>query len=452
MQKNEVYEIEIGDLTVEGNGVGRIDGMAVFVPKLLPGERAKISIIKVAKRYAVGRLVSLIKPSPYRVEPPCEAFPRCGGCSLQHLSYAGQLNFKYERVKRCFSSIGKCAPEVSFPLPCRLPFAYRNKAAVPVRHTKEGLRIGCFARRSHEIVETGRCLLQSAGSDRCVHAVRRWMEENGIAPYDEQTGNGFVRHIVVRRTAMEEYMVGIVTTQAEQFPCAKELIRELRLAEDGVMSVVWNLNSDPGNVILGRETRVLFGAPCVREVIGSLQFDISLNTFLQVNHAQTELLYTQVRKMAMLNKKQVVVDLYCGAGTISLFLAGSARKVYGVEVVEQAVKDARRNALLNGVENAEFFTGDAGEIFPSILEREEKIDCVVVDPPRKGLEERVIDQIAQSGADRVVYVSCDPATLARDAARFLERGWRTWFVQPVDLFPQTTNIECVAMLTKEPKQ
>lgn len=447
LTKNQMAEIEISDITVDGLGVGRVDGMAVFVADMLPGEKGDIKIIKTAKSYAVGRSESVTEVSPEREVPVCKVFKECGGCTLQHLSYIGQLGVKHERVKSCMEKIAKCPVPVNFPLPAKQPLRYRNKTAFPVHRGENGVEIGCYKAHSHTVVDAKVCFLQSERADVCVEAVRRWMQEYDVPAYDETTGEGLVRHVVVRVTSFGDIMVALVIN-GTVIPHQRELVRALRLNVPEILSILLNTNRERGNVILGRETQVIFGTDRLVETIKGLDFSISLHTFLQVNHAQTELLYTQVLKFAKIFPDEVVADLYCGAGTISLLAAQLAKKVVGIEIVPEAVEDARANAQANNIENAEFLLGDCAEIFPQILEKEGRLDVIIADPPRKGMDARVIQAISDSAAKRLVYVSCDPATLARDTALLMEQGWAAQVCQPVDMFPQTTNIETVVLLSK----
>ncbi len=451
LNKNEIYDIEINDLTVDGLGIGRIDGMAVFVADMLPGEQGQVKIIKTAKNYAVGRRESVTTVSPERVAPPCPVFKQCGGCTLQHMDYFAQLRAKHAHVQDCIRKFAKIDAPVNFPLPAKQPFGYRNKTSFPVSKGKDGAEIGCYRAKTHLVINTERCLLQPVQADQCIEIIRQWMNTYGVSAYDEATGQGLVRHAVVRSTVYGDIMVGLVIN-GNEIPHEKELIRGLRVNLPEVMSVVLNSNREKGNVILGQETRAIFGSDRIRENINGLDFDISLNTFLQVNHDQTELLYNQVFKLARIFPDEVVADLYCGAGTITLHAAKLAKKVFGIEIIPQAIEDANNNAKINGIENAVFICGDCAEAFEKILQKEGKLDVVIVDPPRKGLDAKVINEIVLSGAKRVIYVSCDPATLARDLALFAENDYAAQVVQPVDLFPQTTHVEtCVLLSHKNPQ-
>ncbi|MBQ9941678.1 MAG: 23S rRNA (uracil(1939)-C(5))-methyltransferase RlmD [Christensenellaceae bacterium] len=449
LKKNEIYEIEITDLTVEGLGIGRVDGMAVFVSNMLPGEKGETKIIKVAKNYAIGRCESISEVSPQREVPPCPVFKACGGCTLQHLSYIGQLEAKHRHVENCIRKLAGIDTPVNFPLPCKHPLRYRNKTAFPVMRDYKGrLQIGCYQNHTHTVVDAGSCLLQSEAADKVIELVRQWMEKYNVSAYSEFTGEGLVRHVVVRTTVDGDMMVGLVIN-GDDIPEKMQLIRGLRLNLPEIMSIVLNENRSRGNVILGEKTWPIFGGDRIRERISTLEYDISLNSFLQVNHDQTELLYTQVLKFARLLPNQTAVDLYCGAGTITLQAARVAGKVYGVEIVPQAIEDAKRNAQLNGMENVRFVLGDCKEGFAQVKAEAGDIHTVIVDPPRKGLEPSVIEDIADAAPGRIVYVSCDPATLGRDLRAFCKRGYEVTQIQPVDMFPQTMHIETVVALERK---
>ena len=450
LQKDRIYELQAGDLTTEGKGVGRAEGVAVFVEGLLPGERGAVCITKTAKNYAEARLVERLTQSENRVIPPCPYFGICGGCQLQHSSYIGQLTYKNDRVESCMRKIAKIPEDavLNFPLPAREHYGYRNKASLPIAQGKGGIEIGYYRKKSHDLIDIKKCALLSPGMNDAITLVRDFANACQIPAYDERTGKGLLRHLILRETSAGEMMVGLVIN-AESLPHAKELIRSLRINLPQVYSIVQSVNRKKGSAILGEHTEVLFGAERIVEEIGGLLFDISLNTFLQVNHEQCELLYQTALKLARILPGEVVVDLYCGAGTISLCAAKLAGQVYGIEVVPEAVLDAQANARKNGIENAAFFCADCAEGFEKVAKRVGKIDVVIVDPPRRGLEKKVIGDIVKAAPGRVVYVSCDPATLARDLALFQQSGYVPRFIQPVDMFPQTVHIETAALLMRE---
>lgn len=453
MQRNDICEIEATDLTIEGKAVGRVDGMAVFVDGLLPGERGRARVAKTAKNYAEAELLERLNDSPDRVLPPCPYFGVCGGCQLQHSSYIGQLNYKNTRVQGCMHRIAKISDDVvlNFPLPARQHFGYRNKAALPIVQGENGIEIGYYKQKSHELIDIKKCALLPEEMNDAITLVRDWANEYGLTAYCEQTGKGLLRHLVLRYSAAGEMMVGLVIN-GDQLPYAKELIRNLRINLPEVYSVLVNKNTERSAQILGSETQAIFGSERILEEIAGLSFDISLNTFLQVNHDQTELLYQTVFKLARILPGEVVADLYCGAGTMSLYAAKLGAKVYGIEIVPQAVADAKANAEKNGLERAEFYCADCADGFAQIADKAGKIDVVIVDPPRRGLDQKVIEDIAAYTPGRVVYVSCDPATLARDLALFRQKGYAPRFIQPVDMFPQTTHVETAVLLRKEAEE
>lgn len=444
LKKNRVCEVTAEDITTEGAGIGRIDGAVVFVPDLLPGESARVKIIKAAKKYFVARVEERWNTSPARREPPCAVFKRCGGCTLMHMNYESQLELKRNRVQECLARIGGVKTEKLYIEGSEKELCYRGKAALPVREQKGEVCIGGFAARSHEVINTARCMLQPQKADVLIEALREWMKKYGISAYDENRHRGFVRHIVIRVMSDGKAMAAVVIN-ADSVPHEKELADMMILA--GADCVLLNINKRRTNVILGENTRTLAGEPRLTERICGVELRISLHTFLQVNHAQCEKLYEKAAEFLEPKPHETIADLYCGAGSITLFLAPKCRKIYGIEVVPQAIEDARYNAELNRADNVSFICADAGKGF-SCIAREAELDAIVVDPPRKGLDSDVISQIAACGANRVVYVSCDPATLARDVKLFSEKAFVLRRVAAVDMFPQTTHVETVVLLSK----
>ncbi len=447
-EKNDIITLEAQDITAEGAGVGRADGMAVFVNGLIKGETAEVKIIKRLKSYAVGRIEKLVSPSPFRAEPECPVFKECGGCTHQHMSYAAQLEAKTGTVKSCLK---KFSGTDASPLPC-LPspesIRYRNKISMPLRYDS-GIKMGCYKKRSHEVVDAPDCLIAKKELCTAADIVREFAEKHDISIYDEGTGKGLLRHVVARTTSDGEIMLGLVIN-GKTLPYAEALISAVREKAPAVSTVVINENTSRGNVILGRKSTPIYGTGRIRERILDCVFDISLNTFLQVNHAQTERMYSHVLSL-LGDDAGVVCDLYCGAGTITLNAARAAKKIYGAEIVPQAVEDAKRNAAINRIENAEFLCADCEKALPEIIKKEGKLDAVIVDPPRKGLSPSVISGIAKSGAARVIYVSCDPATLSRDLGIFTGYGYSAKSVQPFDMFPMTGHVETVCCLYHQKK-
>ncbi|MGD6817973.1 23S rRNA (uracil(1939)-C(5))-methyltransferase RlmD [Metabacillus sp. 113a] len=449
VQKNEFYDVTFEDLTHEGAGVAKVQGFPIFVQNVLPGERAKIKIIKVKKGFAFGRLMELTEESPERVEAPCPIYKECGGCQLQHLSYKGQLDFKRKQVENVLSRIGKLDLDrvtVHPTLGMNDPWNYRNKAQVPVGEREGGLVAGFYQQRSHEIIDMQKCLIQQAENDDVVQAVKEICSRRGIRAYREDTHKGWLRHIMVRYGQVSGEMMVVFVTKTNHFPHKNEIIEEITSRFGQVKSIVQNINNKLTNVIFGDETNVLWGEEYIYDSIGDIRFAISARSFYQVNPEQTKVLYDKALEYAELTGEETVIDAYCGIGTISLFLAQKAKKVYGVEIVPEAIEDAKRNAELNGLSNAEFGVGEAEVVIPNWYKKGIKADTIVVDPPRKGCDEALLKTILDMKPKRVVYVSCNPGTLARDLQVLEQGGYETVEVQPVDMFPQTMHCEAVAKI------
>ena len=450
LRKNDVFEMTCDAFGQDAQGVCRHEGMAVFVPGLLPGERALVRIVKPEKRYAFGRVERLLETSPDRREPPCPIYKRCGGCSCQHMSYEASLRFKREQVQALLERVGGLDIGVPPVLGMAHPFAYRNKGAYPVAQGKDGPACGFFAPRSHDLVPLpeGGCLIQGEDSARAVQAVLRWMRQTGASAYDETTGRGLVRHIMTRSTTAVGLMVVPVVTDAT-IPQPELLIRLLREAVPGLESVCLSVNRRRTNVILGDELHTLWGKAVMEDTLGGLRFSISPLSFFQVNPVQTEQLYGLALEYAQLTGSETVVDAYCGAGTISLLLAQKAKRVIGIEIVPQAIDNARENAARNGITNAEFLVGATEELLPRLVAEGLAPDVIVIDPPRKGCERAVLDAILAARPKRVVYVSCGAPTLARDAKYLCEHGYRAERVQCVDMFCWTGAVETVMSLVQQ---
>lgn len=450
VKKNEIHIVQIDGMTHEGQGVGRIDGFAVFVEGAIQGETVEIKIIKVAKNYCVGKLLRIIKPSADRVEPFCGVYKRCGGCNLQHLDYKAQLKFKENLVREAIKRIGKIDDvKVNETIGMQNPVKYRNKAQYPVGR-KNGITpiMGFYARRSHDIVESEFCAVQNEASDMARNVVNSFIRDKGVSVYDEATGNGIVRHVMTRVGFKSGEVMVVIVINGEDLPEKEELVKRLINGVKGVKSVVLNINRKATNVILGDRFITIYGKDYITDYIGEFAFRISLASFFQVNPVQTEVLYNKVLEYASLTGDEIVFDLYCGIGTISLFLAKRAKMVYGVEIVEEAVADARKNAELNGITNVEFMAGGAEAVVQMLYSRGVKADVAVVDPPRKGCEEGLLQALVSVKPRRIVYVSCNPATLARDLRYLNDNGYKAVEVQPVDMFPHTGHVECVVLITK----
>ncbi len=445
--------IKIHGLGSSGEGVGKIDGLAVFVEGALPGEEVLAEVEVRKKNYAVARLVEVVKPSAERVEPFCPLYEHCGGCQLQHMSYAAQLKWKRQQVVDAVERIGKLeGVEVFNTLGMENPLRYRNKMQFPVGTGDKGLGtrkliIGCYARGSHKIIDAPACPIQNLGNDKILAAVRTVAEKFRLQPYDEDTHKGFLRHVMGRVGSNGELMIVLVTA-AKSFPNEKNFVRALLKELPNVTSIQQNVQTFRNNVILGRDTRVLYGKPTIHDAIGGLSFNISARSFFQVNTAQAEVLYKTALDFANLRGNETIIDAYCGTGTISLFMARRARKVIGVEVVSSAVGDAIRNARENHIHNAEFIVGDAVKVLPRLRDAGTYAEVVVVDPPRAGCDKKVLETFAAMEPEKIIYVSCNPATLARDLKILEGLGYRTKKIQPVDMFPFTSHIEAVAQVFK----
>ncbi|MCA0970633.1 23S rRNA (uracil(1939)-C(5))-methyltransferase RlmD [Halobacillus litoralis] len=453
VQKNETVTLSFEDLTHEGNGVGKVDGYPLFVPYGLPGEEADVKVVKVKKNFGFGKLLNVKEESDDRVEPPCDVFYQCGGCQLQHMSYQMQLDMKQKQVKDNMKKIGHLEHVPVHPtVGMDDPWRYRNKVQIPVGQKEDGeLMTGFYQKRSHNIIDMDTCLIQDEMNDRMVESVRRIASKLGISAYDEETHRGTLRHIMVRTGQNTKDIMVVIVTKTKKLPHQDKLIDEIRDAFPNVKSIVHNVNNAKTNVILGKQTNVIFGDEYIYDTIGDIKFMISPLSFYQVNPTQTKALYDQALEYADLRGGETVIDAYCGIGTISLFLAQKAKKVYGVEIVPEAVTDAKKNARLNNMDNAEFYVGQAEELMPWWRNQGLRPDVIVVDPPRKGCDEELLKAMLDMEPERIVYVSCNPSTLARDLRLLEDGGYETKEVQPVDMFPQTSHVECVTWLEKKEK-
>lgn len=449
VEKNKDYVIDISGMGYEGEGVGKIENFTVFVQGALIGEKVKVKIVKVAKNYAYGKLLDIIETSNHRAEPVCSIYKNCGGCQLQHMSYEGQLEFKTQRVKEVIARIAKLNDvAVHNTLGMEQPYRYRNKVQLPVGKVNGELRIGFYAPRSHDIIGMDTCHIQDEVADKVVALTKEWMLKHNLEPYNELEDKGNIRHIMIRRGFKTSEVMVVVVTRDEKLPYSDEFVSLMQSNIEGLKSVIQNVNPKKTNVILGDKNKVLWGEAIITDYIGKFRFNISPLSFFQVNPTQTEVLYSKALEYAGLTGEEIVFDAYCGTGTISLFLSQKAKKVYGVEIVPQAIEDAKKNAVQNGVDNVEFLVGQSEKVIPELIDKGVKADVVVVDPPRKGCEKSLLEAISKMAPRRIVYVSCDPATLARDLGILEELGYRAVEVQPVDNFPQTAHIECVARIEK----
>lgn len=471
--KNEEVTVDIIGLTHDGEGVGRADGFTLFIQGALPGERVRAKVMKTKKQYGYARLIELLETSPDRQEPPCDIFKECGGCQLQHFDYAAQLEWKRQHVVDNLVRIGKLKvvgeggeavergeksnesdasqgivvhPTVGMDKSWR----YRNKASVPIgTHNASGeLIAGFYARGSHRIIDMDDCLIEHEYNDEVVRVVKRIGRELGVTPYDEETGRGVLRHVMARTGFVTGEIMVVLVTNVKKLPSADRWVERIRVELPGVKSIVQNVNTRETNVIFGDETRTLWGSDVIYDELDGIRFAISARSFYQVNPVQTVELYRKAVEYAGLTGNEDVIDAYCGIGTISLFLARKAGRVYGVEIVPEAIEDAARNAKLNGIDNATFEAGPAEVVIPRWREEGVTADVIVVDPPRKGCDPALLDTIMKMQPERVVYVSCNPSTLARDLRVLEDGGYKTVEVTPVDMFPWTVHVECCVLLER----
>jgi 23S rRNA (uracil1939-C5)-methyltransferase len=465
MQKNDIVTVTIEDIGVNGEGIGKINGYTLFIKDAVIGDVVEAKIMKAKKNYGYARLMNIIQPSLYRVEPQCQFAQKCGGCQIQEMSYEKQLEFKRNKVRENLERIGGFAPEllerVMEPIVgMDEPFYYRNKAQFPFGMDKEGEPVtGFYAGRTHDIIANTDCALGVPMNKEILELILGFMKKYGVLSYDEKTGKGLVRHVLIRYGFTTKEVMVCLVVNGKSIPYSEELVRELRKVE-GMTSITMSVNTKQMNVIMGESYEVLWGQGFITDYIGEIKYQISPLSFYQVNPVQTEKLYRLALDYADLQGDETVWDLYCGIGTISLFLAQKAKQVYGVEIVPQAIEDAKNNAKINGIENAEFYVGKAEEVLPGYYrecERENKgergwADVIVVDPPRKGCEETLLETMVEMRPGKIVYVSCDSATLARDLRYLSEGGYEVERVRAVDQFPMTVHVETVVLMSRVENQ
>ena len=455
MNKNEKIVVKIEDIGVNGEGIGKVEGYTLFVKDALISDTVEAVITKAKKNYGYAKMLKILDASPHRVERKCPVARQCGGCQIQELSYEAQLDFKTKKVYGNLERIGGFSPEfldtVMEPI-CGMeePFYYRNKAQFPIGTDREGnIVTGFYAGRTHQIIPNMECALGVSVNQKILQIIVDFMNQYGVSAYNEETGRGLVRHVLIRYGFTTKEIMVCLVINGDNFPKSEKLADKLVQIE-GMTSITYSVNKENTNVIMGKEIGVLWGQGYITDYIGDVKYQISPLSFFQVNPVQTEKLYGLALEYAGLKGNEIVWDLYCGIGTISLFLAQKAKKVYGVEIVPQAIDDARNNAKINGIENAEFFVGKAEEVLPEYYARYEKehgekayADVIVVDPPRKGCDETLLDTMVEMKPERIVYVSCDSATLARDLKYLCERGYEIQRVKPVDQFPHTVHVEVI---------
>ncbi|WP_053957690.1 23S rRNA (uracil(1939)-C(5))-methyltransferase RlmD [Inediibacterium massiliense] len=449
VKKGQVYDVLIHDIGENGEGIGRVDGFTVFVDGAVIEDEVKAKIEVVKKNYAIGKIIKLVKPSPFRIHPMCEYTRKCGGCQIQNIDYSMQLQLKTNKVKANIERIGKIKDAIIHDtIGMDHPYAYRNKAQFPVGMKDGQVQIGFYQKKSHNIIDLHNCYIQDEMNAKIIKVIRDYINNYNVPNYNEKSGKGIIRHIVTKVAFSTKDIMVVIVTNGRELPKKDILIENLLEEVPNIKSIVQNINSKKGNVVLGRECITLYGEEKIIDTIGTLKFNISPLSFFQVNPIQTKVLYEKALEYASLSGEEVVYDIYCGIGTISLFLAQKAKKVYGIEIVPQAIEDAKENAKLNDVENVEFFAGAAEEVVPRLYKEGILADVVVVDPPRKGCDEKVLDTIVKMNPEKIVYVSCNPSTLARDLKYLDENGYKTMEVQPVDMFPHTGHVETIIMMTK----
>ena len=451
LSKNKEYVVDIVDIGQGGVGIGKYEGFTVFVEGGLIQDKVKVRINKSKNNYAVGDIVEIIEKSPFRVDRICsDDLKDCGGCQIQELDYNKQLELKTNEVKQVISRIGKLENvEIHETIGMQSPCRYRNKAQFPIQNINGSTAIGFYKKKSHDVIPTDMCVIQHDINDKIIKIIKTYIQAYNVSIYNETTHTGVLRHLVTKVGFTTNEVMVVLVANGTNLPHLNELASVLKENILGFKTLVLNVNKAKTNVILGKENKVIYGNGKINDYIGDLVFEISPLSFFQVNPVQTEVLYNKALEYAELKENDTVFDIYCGIGSISLFLAQKATKVYGIEIVEDAIKDAKINAKLNNLNNVEFYVGKAEEVVPKMYSEGKTANVVVVDPPRKGCDEKVLDTIVSMKPDRVVYVSCNPSTLARDLAYLDERGYKCVEIQPVDMFPHTMHVECCAKIVKK---
>ncbi len=447
VQKNKEYIVTIIDYGCEGEGIAKIDNFTIFIPKAMKGETVRIIIVKVNTSHAFGKVLEIQTPSKARQDTDCGTFKRCGGCNLRHMKYEETLALKKDMVQNLVDKTLKSKIMVKDAIGMEKPYHYRNKAQYPVGYNKNGEMVtGVYAKRSHEIVEINACAIQMPISEQITKFILQWGKENGICAYNEKSRKGQLRHIVIKVGFRTKEVMCVLVTNEKNLPNETKLVETLKQKFPEIKTIVKNINNKNTNVIMGKENYILYGNGYIQDKLGDFIFTISPLSFYQINPIQTEKLYNLAIKKANLEKKDIVLDLYCGIGTIGTFASPQVKQVYGIEVVEQAIRDAKENAKLNKIENMQFYCGEVEEILEKVLQKENMVPNVVfVDPPRKGLDEVTIQNIRKLKPERLIYISCNPATLMRDLKQ-LEEEYDIRELQPVDMFPFTSHVEVVSVL------
>lgn len=448
-KKNDLITLEITQMTNEGSGLGRYEGIAIFVPASAVGDILLVRIVKVRTSFCYGKIEEILTPSPDRIPPDCPVSQRCGGCVFRHIRYEAELRHKQSFVQENLSRIGgiQVALEPIIPSPARQ--RCRNKAQYPVRMVDGHARAGFFAPRTHNLVPCEDCLLQPAGFAHILRTILSFADETNLSLYDEQTGKGLLRHIYIREGVRSGERMVCLVINGDTLPDAPRLVERLLACGENVVSILLNINRKATNVILGEKQRILYGSPFIVDTLCGLEFSISAHSFYQVNSKAAELLFAQAAEYAALDGTQTLLDLYCGTGIIGLSMAGRCKQVIGVEAVQQAVENAKAAAAHNGIENARFLCADAAQAAAQLRQEGVRPQVVILDPPRKGCGEPLLETVAQMQPERIVYISCNSATLARDCAALSQYGYRVARARPADFFPRTTHVETVCLLVQE---
>ena len=445
---NEHFEMKIIDMGAEGEGIGKINDYIVFVPQAVTGDTVEVELIKAKKNFGYGKLLRILEPSSIRMIPKCAVSKKCGGCQFQHITYEEQLKWKTKKVREALRRIGGLTEvAVKETIGMEIPYHYRNKAQYPIRKQDGVLKIGFFAQRSYHVIEAEGCDIQDLRNKQIIERVRAFLTKYNISIYNDETGEGLVRHLVIKTAYITKQIMVCLVINGTTLTHKEKLIERLQDIE-GLTSIVLNHNTDKTNNALSTSTTVIYGTDFIVDTIGELQFKISPLSFFQVNPLQTKILYDKVLEFADLKGTETVWDAYCGTGTIALFLAQKAKKVYGVEIIQEAIENAKENAALNHITNAEFFTGKAELIIPQLYQQGLEADCITLDPPRKGCDPKLLESLVTMSPKKIIYVSCDPATLARDVAYLSQKGYKVEQIQPVDMFPQTVHVETVVKLSR----
>lgn len=447
VKKNKEYLVEIIDQGFEGEGIAKIEGFTIFIEGAIKGEKCRILIVKVTSSHAFGKLVEILEKSKYRLEPDCATYKRCGGCNLRHIDYEETLNIKQNTVQNLVNKTLNNKIKVEMTVGMGNPYNYRNKAQYPVGFDKSGEPVmGVYAKRTHEIIPMRNCMIQNPVSEKIANVVLGFFIKNNIPIYNEKNGEGLLRHIVIKVGIKTHEIMCILVLNKKELKKEKELIKVLIREFPEIKTIVKNYNMKNTNVILGNENEVIYGDGYIYDELGDYTFKISPLSFYQINPIQTEALYNIAIEMADLKKTDTLFDLYCGIGTIGIFASPYVNRVYGIEIVKQAIEDAKENANINNIRNIEFFAGDVEKVFENVLkEHNVKPDVIFVDPPRKGLDKHTIENILNIKPEKIVYISCNPASLVRDL-KLLEESYEIKKIQPVDMFPFTSNVECCSVL------